>query len=141
VEVAAGGGAWSSISDRNRKENFLATDGEEILARLRAIPVSTWNYRTQDRAIRHLGPMAQDFAAAFGLGESELLINSVDIDGVNLAGVQALAARTDTLAAQARALAAENSALRGRVAELEARLQRLEALVAGEKNSPAAARP
>jgi hypothetical protein len=136
VEVAAGGGSWSSLSDRNRKENFLAVDGEELLARLRSVPVSTWNYRTQDRAIRHLGPVAQDFRAAFGLGESELLINTVDIDGVNLAGVQAVAARTDGLRTDVRALAAENAALRGRVAELEARLARLEALVA-----PAAATP
>lgn len=137
VEVAAGGGSWSSISDRNRKENFLATDGEALLARLRGVPVSTWNYKTQDRSIRHLGPMAQDFRAAFGLGESELLINTVDIDGVNLAGVQAVAARTDLLREQVRALTGENTALRGRVSELEARLQRIEALLA----APAAAAP
>src|SRR3954447_24465995 len=129
VEVAAGGGSWSSISDRNRKENFLAVDGEEILARLRAVPVSTWNYKTQDRAIRHMGPMAQDLFAAFGLGESDRLINTLDIDGVNLAGVQALTARTDQLRAQVQSLTGENGALRGRVAELEARLQRLEALL------------
>jgi hypothetical protein len=130
VELAAGGSGWSAVSDRNRKENFLAVDGEEILARLRRIPVSTWNYKAQARSIRHLGPMAQDFSAAFGLGESDLLINSIDIDGVNLVAVQAVAARTD-------GLAAENAALRGRVDELEARLQRLEQLLA----SPAEAAP
>jgi hypothetical protein len=62
-----------------------ALDGEEVLLRLRSVPVTTWNYLTQDRTIRHIGPMAQDFHAAFGLGESELLINTVDIDGVNMA--------------------------------------------------------
>jgi len=136
VEVAAGGGSWSSISDRNRKEHFLAVDGEELLARLRDVPVSTWNYKTQARSIRHLGPVAQDFRAAFGLGESELLINTVDIDGVNLAGVKAVAARTDGLRTDVRALAAENAALRGQVEELQARLARIEALLA-----PAAAAP
>jgi hypothetical protein len=141
VEVAAGGGSWSSISDRNRKENFLATDGEALLARLRGVPVSTWNYKTQDRSIRHLGPMAQDFRAAFGLGESELLINTVDIDGVNLAGVQAVAARTDALREQVRALTGENAALRGRVSELEARLRRIEAALAAPAASPAPAQP
>jgi hypothetical protein len=137
VQLASGGSSWSVVSDRNRKENFLAVDGEDLLLRLRAVPVSTWNYLSQDRAIRHMGPMAQDFAAAFGLGESELLINSLDLDGVNLAGVQALAARTDQMRAQMRSLTdenavlrGENAALRGRMSELEARLQRIEALLA-----------
>jgi hypothetical protein len=140
VELASGGSSWSVVSDRNRKENFLAVDGEEILARVRGIPLSTWNYRSQDRSIRHLGPMAQDFAAAFGLGESNLLINSLDLDGVNLAGVQALTARTDQLRTQVRELTDENAALRGRVSELEARLQRIEALLAREA-APASAQP
>jgi hypothetical protein len=130
VELAAGGGSWSSISDRNRKENFLAVDGEDLLARLRQVPVSTWNYKTQERSIRHMGPMAQDLYAAFGLGESDRLINTVDIDGVNLAGVQAVAARTDQLREQVSTLNQENAALRARVSDLEARLQRLEAALA-----------
>lgn len=123
VQVAAGGGSWSSISDRNRKENFLALDGEEVLARLRTVPVSTWNYLTQERSIRHAGPMAQDFHAAFGLGEDPLLINSVDVDGVNMAGVKALDARTVAQAERIAELEARNAAL-------EARLERLEALLA-----------
>jgi hypothetical protein len=129
VELASGGSSWSAVSDRNRKENFLAVDGEDLLARLRGVPVTTWNYKAQDRGIRHLGPMAQDFSAAFGLGESNLLINTLDIDGVNLAGVQAVAARTD-------ALRSENQALRARVSDLEARLARLEALLAAGAAAP-----
>ncbi|MEW5926894.1 MAG: tail fiber domain-containing protein [Gemmatimonadota bacterium] len=124
VEVAAGGGSWSSISDRNRKENFLGMGGEEVLMRLRGVPVTTWNYKTQDRSIRHMGPMAQDFRAAFGLGESELLINTVDIDGVNMAAVKALEARTTRQQERITELEARNAAL-------EERLARLEALVAG----------
>lgn len=112
VEVAPGGGAWSSISDRNRKQHFAAVDGEALLARLRALPVTTWSYKTQDDGIRHMGPMAQDFYAAFGLGEDSLLINSVDIDGVVMAGVQALEARTAQLHAENEALRAELAALR-----------------------------
>jgi hypothetical protein len=129
VEVAAGGGSWSSISDRNRKENFLALDGEEVLARLRAVPVTTWNYKTQDRSIRHLGPMAQDFHAAFGLGESDLLINTVDIDGVNLAAVKALEARSTAQQARITELETRN-------ATLEARLARLEALLGTAQAQP-----
>jgi hypothetical protein len=130
VELAAGGSGWSAVSDRHRKENFLGLEGEDILARLRGVPVSTWNYRTQDASVRHMGPMAQDFHAAFGLGESELMINSVDIDGVNMAAVQALTARTDALRAENEALRAENAAQAGEIADLRARMERLEALVA-----------
>jgi hypothetical protein len=129
VELAAGGSGWSAVSDRNRKENFLALDGEDVLARLRSVPVSSWNYITQERSIRHMGPMAQDFYAAFGLGENELMINSVDMDGVSLAAIHALTARTD-------ALQAENATLRQENAEMRARLERIEALLAGQGTAP-----
>jgi trimeric autotransporter adhesin len=67
--------------------------------------------------------MAQDFHAAFGLGDDDKLISTVDADGVALAGIQALDARTT-------ALRAENDALKRHVAELEARLARLETALA-----------
>jgi hypothetical protein len=133
VEIAAGGSGWSAVSDRNRKENFLALSGEDILARLRNVPVTTWNYRTQDRSIRHMGPMAQDLHAAFGLGESNLMINSIDIDGINMAAVQAVAGRTDELRQQVQTLTTENAALRGQVSDLEARLRRLETLISANQ--------
>ncbi|HEX6373455.1 MAG TPA: tail fiber domain-containing protein [Longimicrobium sp.] len=125
MELAAGGSGWSAVSDRNRKENFLALDGEDVLARLRGVPVTTWNYISQDRSIRHMGPMAQDFYTAFGLGENELMINSVDMDGVNLAAIHALTARTD-------ALQAENATLRQENADLRARVERIEAILAAQ---------
>jgi hypothetical protein len=133
VELAAGGSGWSAVSDRNRKENFLFVDGEDLLARLRNVPVSNWNYRTQESTVRHMGPMAQDFYAAFGLGENQLMINSVDIDGVNMAGVQALTARTDALRAENEALRQENAAQAAEIADLRARMERLEALVSAPR--------
>ena len=105
AEMAPGGGSWAALSDANMKENFREVSGEEVLAKLAAIPIREWNYTSQDPAIRHLGPTAQDFRAAFGLGDFPLRINTTDADGVALAGVQALEART-------RALQDENAALR-----------------------------
>ncbi|HEU0301490.1 MAG TPA: tail fiber domain-containing protein [Longimicrobium sp.] len=130
VQLAAGASAWSVVSDRDRKENFLAVDGEDLLARLRGVPVTSWNYLSQDRSIRHMGPMAQDFYAAFGLGESDVLISSIDIDGVSLAAVQALSARTDALRAENEALRTENASQQEQIAALQARLDRLEAVLA-----------
>jgi hypothetical protein len=127
VEVAAGGGSWSSISDRNVKENFTPLDGEEILKRLRKVPVSSWNYKTQPSEIRHIGPMAQDFFAAFKVGESDRLINSLDIDGVNLAGVRALDTRTAKQQAQIEKLEKSNAELKKQNEELLKRLEKLEA--------------
>ncbi|HLA63728.1 MAG TPA: tail fiber domain-containing protein [Rhodothermales bacterium] len=119
VFVAPGGGSWASVSDRNLKDNFRAVDGEDVLRRLRGVPVSTWNYETQDAGIRHMGPMAQDFRAAFALGEDSTTINTVDIDGVTLAGVQALSVRTDDLRAENEALRAELTAMRERLDALD----------------------
>jgi hypothetical protein len=127
VEVAAGGGSWSSLSDRNMKENFSALDGEEILKRLRSVPVSSWNYKTQPAAIRHIGPMAQDFFAAFKVGESDRLINTLDIDGVNLAGVRALDSRTSKQQVEIEKLQKSNADLKKQNEELLRRLERLEA--------------
>ena len=130
VQVNAGGSSWNVISDRNRKENFLGIDGEDVLSRIRSLPVTTWQYRDeQDRTVRHIGPMAQDWHRAFGFSQDETTINMSDFDGVNLAAIQALEQRTATLQAQV----AERDA---RIETLEARIARLEALVSQAQPQP-----
>jgi hypothetical protein len=98
--LAANGSSWAALSDVNAKENFADVDGEDLLARLARVPIREWNYKAQDPAIRHMGPTAQDFRAAFGLGDFPLRINTIDADGVALAAVKALVARTEALQAQ-----------------------------------------
>ena len=90
VKLAPGSGSWSSLSDRNSKAEFQRVDGRTLLARLNAIPIQTWRYNTQPASIRHIGPVAQDFHAAFGVGEDNQHISLVDADGVALAAIQAL---------------------------------------------------
>ena len=90
VNLPAGASAWTTISDRHSKEHFAPVDGEALLVRLNTIPILTWNWRAQDSSIRHMGPMAQDFYTAFGLGQDDKHISTVDADGVALAALQAL---------------------------------------------------
>jgi hypothetical protein len=132
------------ISDRNRKGDFLAVDGEDILHRVSTLPVSTWRYRDEaDRSTLHIGPMAQDWHAAFGFTRDNTTINMSDFDGVNLASIQALARRTETQTAAIRALQAgnaalqaDNASLREQNAQLEARLRRVEEALAARASTP-----
>jgi uncharacterized small protein (DUF1192 family) len=76
--------------------------------------------------VRHIGPMAQDWHAAFGLNDDPLTINQGDFDGVNLAAVQALDARTAPLVDEIARLRREGEEKDRRIEALEARLERLE---------------
>ena len=90
VTLAPGGGSWSSLSDEASKRAIEPVSGRSVLRELASVPISTWSYRAQDDSIRHIGPMAQDFYRAFGVGESRRRISSVDADGVALAAIQGL---------------------------------------------------
>jgi hypothetical protein len=66
VRVDPGDTAWEVLSDRSTKENVEAISPQEVLRRLRSVPISEWSYRAQDESICHIGPMAQDFHRALG---------------------------------------------------------------------------
>jgi hypothetical protein len=100
------------ISDRNLKANFGSVDPADMLHRVRDLPIATWNYTSDDASVRHIGPMAQDFAALFGVGEDDRHIHPLDGQGVALAAIQGLVARIEELHE-------ENSRLAARVARLE----------------------
>ena len=121
LRIAAGGSQWLTHSDVNMKHAFRDLDGETLLGKIAGMPVQEWSYKTQDAAIRHVGPTAQDFHAAFGLGEDPLRIGTLDADGVALAAVKALEARTRELNDK---LTRENDDLRARLARLEALLDK-----------------
>jgi len=113
-------------------------DGQEILASLADVPITTWNLKSQDPAIRHMGPVAQDFSAAFGLGESDTAISTIDADGVALAAIQGLYSLSQEQAVQIETLEEENAGLQEQLNDLEARVT---ALGGGAKPSGAAAWP
>lgn len=99
-------------SDRNQKEHFAPVDVQEILGKVATLPIETWNYKDQNATIRHMGPMAQDFAAAFNVGEDNRFINVVDANGVALAAIQALYQQLQEKKAEISTMRAELDALK-----------------------------
>ncbi len=101
LEFAGGaysdGLTWSNGSDRNIKENFVTLDSTEILNKINQLPIMQWNYKTQEATTTHIGPMAQDFYALFGVGGSDKSISTIDPSGIALVGIQALSEKTKTL--------------------------------------------
>jgi hypothetical protein len=87
---ATNGVSWSCSSDRNAKENLVLADGRAVLVQLAELPIYYWNAKGADPAIRHIGPTAQDFAAAFRVGADETSIATIDLDGVALVAIQGL---------------------------------------------------
>jgi hypothetical protein len=99
-------------SDRALKANFGSVDPADMLSRVRALPIATWNYTSDDASIRHIGPMAQDFAATFGVGADNRHIHPLDGQGIALAAIQGLSS-------ELAVLREENLALAWRLAKLE----------------------
>jgi hypothetical protein len=75
-------------------------NGYEVLETLASLPISKWSYLWDGPAVRHLGPMSQDFMAAFHLGDDERRINLLDANGVNMVAIQALYRRLVALEAE-----------------------------------------
>ena len=119
VTLAAGDGSWASVSDRNAKRDFQTVDSKAVLEKVAALPLSTWSYKTQDDSVRHLGPMAQDFKAAFNLGNDDKRITSIDADGVALAAIQGLNQKLNERNFELAELRKQNADLESRLAELE----------------------
>lgn len=127
--LPAGSGVFNCTSSRATKENFLLINGEDVLMRLRNIPVSTWNYISEGKTVRHMGPMAEDFYQAFKLGTGNTSIGVQDLAGVSLAGIKALDQRTVELeqkSAEVEVLRLQVDALRAANAAMEQRLVALE---------------
>jgi Chaperone of endosialidase len=94
-------------SDRNAKKNFSSVNSLTILEKVARLPISIWNYKTDANNLRHIGPMAQDFHATFGLnGTDEKHISSIDAQGVALAAIKGLYQQNLKLTAQLKTLEA-----------------------------------
>lgn len=118
-----GSAGWSCTSDRNKKENFREVDARMILEALAKLPITRWNMKGDANKTPHIGPTAQDFYAAFGLGEDDKTINAADAQGVALAAIKGLYQEN-------QALKAQNAELARRMGELEAQMAGIQAMQA-----------
>jgi trimeric autotransporter adhesin len=112
-------GTITGSSDRNVKEHFSLISARDVLEKVSALPISEWNYKADNETLRHIGPMAQDFYAAFNVGMDDKHISMVDADGVALAAIQGLNQKLDELKADLNRRNAENTELKQRLAALE----------------------
>ena len=116
-------GTFNNTSDRNVKENFQPVSAQEILQKVAALPLTRWNYKA-DISTPHLGPMAQDFYAAFQVGPDDKHIATVDESGVALAAIQGL---NQKLELEVKQKNAEIQELKNGMAELKEMVSKLAA--------------
>jgi hypothetical protein len=109
------------VSDRELKRDVRPADDRAVLKALLSVPVSTWSYRADPVSVRHLGPMAQDFHAAFGLGATDRAYDPIDAHGVAFSSIRALYALVREQDARIARLEQENAELRRRVGSLHKR--------------------
>jgi hypothetical protein len=127
------GGVWTNISSRAKKDRFRPLDAGEVLERIRALPVEGWYYKGTNEY--HIGPYAEGFHDAFGTGvldnpeDARTSLAALDVAGVALLGIQALAERDEAYERRIAALEAENAQLRAAVEGLRAEVQRLREIV------------
>lgn len=123
INVAGGafctGSVWTNACDENLKEGFSEVDPEQVLEKVAEMPISVWSYKGTQHV--HMGPTAQDFHAAFGLGENDTSIGTVDADGVALAAIKGLNAKLQSKDAV--------------IETLQARLEKIEAMLAAQSSN------
>jgi hypothetical protein len=112
-------GSVNPPSDRAVKQDFASVNPRQVLEQVASMPIRSWAY-TNNPSIRHIGPVAQDFHAAFAVGVDDKHIATVDADGVALAAIQGLNLKLEQ---QLRVRDAEVHALKQRLAELEETLR------------------
>lgn len=119
------GTTWVNGSDRNAKQDFAPVDAAAVLERVVSLPVQSWSYKAQPTD-RHIGPMAQDFHAAFQLnGDDNTHIATVDEAGVALAAIQGLNTKLEETRSALKRRDAENAELKQSVAELKELVSKL----------------
>lgn len=136
MHLASGSSTWSPIGSSASQANLSPVDGREVLRQLADVPVHARNYPSQDPAVRHIGPAVEYFNTAFGVGDNDRAISTVDADGVALAAFQGLYEISQAQAGRIEALEAENAAQQEQIDDLEVRLAALESRTDAPASQP-----
>ena len=99
-------------SDRNLKDKIEPLDGQEVLRKVMALPISRWSFKADSTGHRHIGPMAQDFQKVFGGGPDDRHISASDSSGIALAAIQGLGEMVKAKNSEITQLKAEVAELR-----------------------------
>ena len=116
-------GIVPETQNRNVKRNLRPVDIEAVLAKVVAMPVYHWQPKEgPNRDVEHLGPMAQDFMTAFGLGDNNKAIGFQDADGVALAAIQGLHQLVEQKDAELKRQDLELTVMKRKLEAIEAKL-------------------
>lgn len=118
ISLPPGAASWAMLCDSNAKTAVSALDHSNVMRSVARLPVNFWKYKV-DPSHRHIGPMAQDFHAAFGLGADDETISTLDADGVAMSALKGLIAEL-----RARQKRSAGQEIRLRELEEEVRLLR-----------------
>ncbi len=128
------GTSWVNASDRNAKQDFAAINPRTVLEKVSGLPITEWKYKVEPDGTEHLGPMAQDFHAAFGLnGADDKHISTVDEGGVALAAIQGLNQKVEEKDARIQEQESRIQNQTAEITDLKARLEVLEKIVLNQK--------
>jgi hypothetical protein len=128
VNARCDGTTWINASDRNLKQDFAPVDPIELLAKVASMPVQSWSYKSHPEE-KHVGPVAQDFHAAFGLGSDDKSIATVDEGGVALAAIQGLNQKVESEKQKSESLEQKLEQKETEITELKAQVSELKELV------------
>jgi hypothetical protein len=119
LTVTGGCTGCTISSDQSLKSNFSAINPRLVLDRLAALPIKAWNYKRDEPSVRHIGPMAQDFRAAFNLGLDDKHIDMVDANGVTMAAIQGLYQQNQELIGKVEQQSRQITGLQARLNQME----------------------
>jgi len=113
------GGTWTNGSSRSFKHGFEPVDTQAMLQKVVGLPLARWQYNGEAAHVQHIGPVAEDFHAAFGLGHDERYITTIDADGVALAAIQGLHVNVQEKDCKMESMESEIQRLNNEISELK----------------------
>lgn len=123
-------------SGRRHEGAAETVDPEAVLAQVAALDVRRWRAgEDEPEDVEHLGPSAEEFYDAFGVGGDPEQIAAGDADGVALAAIQGMAAQLEEqrelIERQNRRIEDQRAAIEAQRDDLESLRESVESIVSG----------